>query len=120
MCKFKDLFSVCKCYFLWCNLHILSLRFFLFFLFNFSKQKLFVNELVMKWAIIVARWVKISGTPEDGSVSSTQNRYVLQFLLLEHVVCYSSHVLNTFTSNDIFCNSLLGIICCLGWFLLGP
>lgn len=75
MCKFKDLFSVYKCYFLWCNLHVLSLCLFFFpFLFNFSKQKLFVSELVTKWAIIVVRWVKISGTPEDGSVSSTQNR----------------------------------------------
>lgn len=38
MCKFKDLFSVYKCYFLWCNLHILSLCIF-FLLVQFQQAE---------------------------------------------------------------------------------
>ncbi|KAK9018506.1 hypothetical protein V6N11_001479 [Hibiscus sabdariffa] len=39
-----------------------------------NKLKLFVSELVSKLAIIVGRWVKISGLLEGGSASLTQNR----------------------------------------------
>lgn len=43
----------------------------------YSKQKLYVSELATKWAIIVVKWVKISGIPEDGSGNSIQNRWFL-------------------------------------------